>query len=204
VVAIFISLYQDGLGFHSEVRWYKEEPKANECGGKGVSGNQKNELLVANRESFLSLSKLPFYSDAVSYSESLSASKTDLRQYRACSKSPYRNTFVPRYLALPSSSTHHHTQPLLWLPPTPLSPHPPQSPLNPTNPPLGRRLRRVQTKHIPRLQNIRITILLIDLFTPTLPLRLTNSVDPVFDFHDDAAILLRYARPGGVVEEASG
>ena len=59
----------------------------------------------------------------------------------------------------------------------------------------------VYGKDMLRLQNIRIIAWAKDLLTAPLPLRLINSVNPIFHFHYKAPIFLRDTRTRGVTEE---
>lgn len=64
-------------------------------------------------------------------------------------------------------------------------------------------LRRIQAKHIPGLQHVRIITRPKDLLLLPPPLGLVDSIDPILDLEYHAAILRDRARPvRGVVEEA--
>jgi len=67
-----------------------------------------------------------------------------------------------------------------------------------------RHQRPIQRELIPRLQNIRPIPGPKHLPPIPPPLRIIDPVNPVLDLHHHAAVLLRHARPGGVVEETLG
>ena len=62
----------------------------------------------------------------------------------------------------------------------------------------------VQREIVRRLEHVRPVAGAEDLAAGAAPGRVVDAVDPVLDLHDDAAVLLRDAGAGGVVEEALG
>lgn len=62
--------------------------------------------------------------------------------------------------------------------------------------------RLVKGEVVRRLQDVRVAARSKDLLSVALPFGLVDTIDPIFDFQDDAAILVDYTRAAGVVEEA--
>jgi hypothetical protein len=62
----------------------------------------------------------------------------------------------------------------------------------------------VQAEAVAGLQDIGVGVGTIDLAVEAAPLGLVDGIDPVFDLHDDAAVLLDDARAVGDVVQALG